>query len=88
MSTPVEADLPAFARAGWTAVELWLTKLEAYLAGHGLDELRALLGDQGLVAAAAAGQGASCSPGARSGRLTGSTSAAAWTSSRTSASPS
>ena len=43
MSTPFEADLPAFQRGGWTAVELWLTKLETYLEGHTIDELRGLL---------------------------------------------
>ena len=32
LSTPFEADLPAYAQGGWTAVELWLTKLETYLA--------------------------------------------------------
>ena len=57
MSTPLEADLPAFARGGWRAVELWLTKLETYLEGHTIDELRELLDSHGLVPAAAAGQG-------------------------------
>ena len=31
LSTPFEHDLEAFGRAGWPAVELWLTKLETYL---------------------------------------------------------
>jgi sugar phosphate isomerase/epimerase len=57
MSTTLESDLPAFARGGWTAVELWLTKLESYLAGHTIADARELLADQGLVPAAAAGQG-------------------------------
>jgi sugar phosphate isomerase/epimerase len=57
MSTPLEADLPAFARAGWPAVELWLTKVEAFLARHSASDVRALLQEHGLVAAAAAGQG-------------------------------
>ena len=57
MSTPLEADLPAFRRGGWRAVELWLTKLETYLEGHTIDELRGLLDSHNLVPAAAAGQG-------------------------------
>src|SRR5271157_2630146 len=57
MSTPLEADLPAFQRGGWRAVELWLTKLETYLEGHTIEELRGLLDLHTLVPAAAAGQG-------------------------------
>ena len=57
MSTPLEADLPAFARGGWQAVELWLTKLESYLETHTIDEARELLETQGMKPAAAAGQG-------------------------------
>jgi sugar phosphate isomerase/epimerase len=57
MSTPLEADLPAFARGGWGAVELWLTKLESYLQGHKIEDLRGLLDAHGLEPAAAAGQG-------------------------------
>jgi 2-keto-myo-inositol isomerase len=53
-----EDDLPAMAGAGWSAVELWLTKLETFLdAGHTVDEARARLADNGLTAMAAAGQG-------------------------------
>lgn len=57
MSTPLEADLPAFAHGGWQAVELWLTKLESYLERHSIHEVRALLEANNLAAAAAAGQG-------------------------------
>ena len=57
MSTPLEADLPAFQRGGWQAVELWLTKLETYLQEHPIDALRGLLDSQNLVPAAAAAQG-------------------------------
>jgi 2-keto-myo-inositol isomerase len=57
MSTPLEADLPAYARGGWTAVEFWLTKLEAYLERHTIAEVRGLLEANGLEPAAAAGQG-------------------------------
>jgi sugar phosphate isomerase/epimerase len=57
MSTPFEDDVPAFARAGWPAVELWLPKLETYLETHTIDEARALLTDQGIQALAASGQG-------------------------------
>ncbi|MGE3820281.1 MAG: sugar phosphate isomerase/epimerase family protein [Isosphaeraceae bacterium] len=57
LSTPFEADLDAYARGGWTAVELWLTKLETFLEGRSVAEARGLLETAGLIPAAAAGQG-------------------------------
>jgi sugar phosphate isomerase/epimerase len=57
MSTAFEADLASFARSGWTAVELWLTKLEAFLESHPVAEARRLLDDQGLEPVAASFQG-------------------------------
>jgi sugar phosphate isomerase/epimerase len=57
LSTAFESDLSAYARAGWTAVELWLTKLETYLESHPVSEARRLLADQGLSAVAASFQG-------------------------------
>ncbi len=57
MSTPLEADLPAFARGGWPAVELWLTKVENYLESHSIGELRGIFEAQALRPVAAAGQG-------------------------------
>jgi 2-keto-myo-inositol isomerase len=57
LSTPFEADLPAYAQAGWAAVELWLTKLESYLETHSIAEARGLLDDQGLSPVAASFQG-------------------------------
>lgn len=57
LSTPFEADLSAYSRAGWRAVEIWLTKLETYLESHSLAEARALLSGEGLQGAAASTQG-------------------------------
>jgi 2-keto-myo-inositol isomerase len=58
LSTPFEADLAAYSRAGWPAVELWLTKLETYLeSGHTVAEAKTLLDGENLVPAAAAAQG-------------------------------
>ncbi|MDR3637345.1 MAG: sugar phosphate isomerase/epimerase [Isosphaeraceae bacterium] len=57
LSATFDADLSAYARAGWQCVELWLTKLETYLEGHTLDEAKALLDAEGLAAVAAAAQG-------------------------------
>jgi sugar phosphate isomerase/epimerase len=57
LSTPFEADLPAYSRAGWKAVEVWLTKLETYLESHTLAEARGLLEGEGLTPAAAATHG-------------------------------
>lgn len=57
LSTPFEADLAAFAHAGWSAVELWLTKLETYLQSHTIGEAKSLLDELGLIAAGASFQG-------------------------------
>ena len=57
LSTPFEADLTAYSRSGWTAVELWLTKLETYLETHSPSVVRELLEGNGLRAEAAAAQG-------------------------------
>jgi len=57
MNAPVEAELKAFGRGGWNFVELWLTKVEGYLIGRKTSDLRNLLDEHGLKAAAAAGQG-------------------------------
>jgi len=58
LSTPFEAALDAIARGGWRAVELWLTQLETFLAeGRTTSEVRAMLVDRGLSAAAASSQG-------------------------------
>jgi 2-keto-myo-inositol isomerase len=57
LGTPFEADLPAFANAGWPAAELWLTKLEEFLRSHSIDEAKRILADNGIAALGAAGQG-------------------------------
>ena len=57
MNATLEADLKAYARGGWTLVELWLTKVEEFLRGRTPADLLALLAEEGLTAAAAAGQG-------------------------------
>ncbi len=51
------ADLDSYARGGWTAIEIWLTKLETYLTAHTTADARKLLADQGLTPAAASFQG-------------------------------
>ena len=57
MSTPFEVDAESYGLAGWSAVELWLTKLETYLESHSVEDARALLDQNGLKAVAAASQG-------------------------------
>src|SRR5690606_12955772 len=57
LGTPFEADIPAFARGGWRAVELWLTKLEEFLRSRPLAEARALLDGEGVRPVAASFQG-------------------------------
>jgi 2-keto-myo-inositol isomerase len=57
LKNPFEADLAAYQGGGWTAVELWLTKLETFLETHSPAEAIALLASAGLRPAAAASQG-------------------------------
>jgi sugar phosphate isomerase/epimerase len=57
LNNPFEADPAVYGRAGWDAVELWLTKLEAFLHNHSPADARALLETSGLKPAAAASQG-------------------------------
>jgi sugar phosphate isomerase/epimerase len=57
LSTPIEAEFSAYNQAGWRAVELWLTKVEAFVAEHGLATFQKLLADEKLIPAAASTQG-------------------------------
>jgi sugar phosphate isomerase/epimerase len=57
LMNPFESDSTSYRSGGWGAVELWLTKLEAYLQEHPAAEARALLESAGVRPVAAAGQG-------------------------------
>jgi sugar phosphate isomerase/epimerase len=57
MMNPFEADLTAYGQGGWMAVELWLTKLESFLAEHSLAEAQAMLQASGIRPVAAASCG-------------------------------
>ena len=57
LSTSFEADLDAYALAGWTDVEFWLTKLEAFVRDRSVLEAKTRLADRGLRGVAAAAQG-------------------------------
>jgi 2-keto-myo-inositol isomerase len=57
LSTSFERDIRAYARGGWTAVELWLTKLETFLESHSIAEARTLLEAKGVQAVGASSQG-------------------------------
>ncbi|MFI5455232.1 MAG: sugar phosphate isomerase/epimerase family protein [Isosphaerales bacterium] len=57
LMNPFEADPVLFSRNGWTAVEIWLTKLESFLEGHSPAEARAVLESSGIKPVAAASQG-------------------------------
>jgi 2-keto-myo-inositol isomerase len=52
-----EADPTVFSRNGWTAVEIWLTKLESFLQDHPLSEAHAMLESSGIRPVAASSQG-------------------------------
>lgn len=57
LGTPFEADLPAYSRVGWQAIELWMTKLEEFLRTHPIAEARSMLEGEGLRPVAASFQG-------------------------------
>lgn len=57
LGTPFEADLPAYGRVGWRAIELWLTKLEEFLRTRPIGEARTMLDGEGLRPVAASFQG-------------------------------
>jgi 2-keto-myo-inositol isomerase len=57
LSNPFESDLDIFSRGGWSAVEIWLTKLENYLQSHSIADARALFESRAIKPACAAVQG-------------------------------
>ena len=57
LSTPFDEDISAYAMAGWSAVEIWLTKLETYLESHSIDDAKGVLETGRIRAVAAASQG-------------------------------
>jgi sugar phosphate isomerase/epimerase len=57
LPTSFADDIAAFAATGWTAVEVWLTKLEKHLETTTLDDVRALFTSNNLTPVAAAYQG-------------------------------
>src|SRR5260370_11647739 len=50
-------DVEAYADAGCTAMEVWLTKLETHLEGRSAEDTRKLLRDRQMTLAAASYQG-------------------------------
>ena len=56
LNNPFDGDLKVYGRGGWTAVELWLTKLESFLRDHSLAQARAMLKTHGIKPVAAAAQ--------------------------------
>jgi sugar phosphate isomerase/epimerase len=57
LMNPFEADATAYRSGGWDSVELWLTKLEAFVQGHSTAEALSLFESAGIRPVAAAGQG-------------------------------
>lgn len=57
LSAPFGDDINAFADVGWTAVEIWLTKLEQYLEKNSIDDVRSLFRDRQIAPVAASYQG-------------------------------
>jgi 2-keto-myo-inositol isomerase len=52
-----DSDASAYRGGGWTAVELWLTKLETFVQAHSAAEAAGLFESSGVRPVAAAGQG-------------------------------
>src|SRR5437763_5246265 len=57
LSATFAEDVAAYADAGWSAMEVWLTKLETHLEAHSAAATRQLLAERALTLAAAAYQG-------------------------------
>jgi 2-keto-myo-inositol isomerase len=57
LSTPFEVDVQSYAMGGWSALELWLTKLETYLRSNSVDQAKSLLESNGIRPVAASSQG-------------------------------
>ncbi|HWB11730.1 MAG TPA: sugar phosphate isomerase/epimerase [Pirellulales bacterium] len=57
LHSPFEKDIEDYAAGACRAVELWLGKLETYLADHSPDDARRLLEDRGMTAPVASFQG-------------------------------
>jgi 2-keto-myo-inositol isomerase len=57
LMSPFEKDAAAYRGGGWTAVELWLTKLESFVESKSVAEARDVLVSNGVRPVAAAGQG-------------------------------
>jgi len=49
MTSDLETDVVASAHAGFKALELWGAKIDKYLADHSLDDLKALLTEEGVA---------------------------------------
>ena len=49
MTSDLETDVAATRRAGFTALELWASKIDRYLATHSIAELRGLLESNGIA---------------------------------------
>jgi 2-keto-myo-inositol isomerase len=57
LTSPFGEDLAAFADVGWTAVEVWLTKLEQHLQTTSIEDVARQLADRKVRPVAAAYQG-------------------------------
>jgi 2-keto-myo-inositol isomerase len=57
LASPFEDDIDGYADAAGSSIELWLTKLEKYLATNNIDDVRSRAADRELKLAAAAFQG-------------------------------
>lgn len=57
LQSSFETDIEGFSQAGLQSIEIWLTKLERFLATHSIDDARQLLADNSMTPAVASLQG-------------------------------
>ncbi len=79
LMNPFESDASSYRSGGWSAVELWLTKLESYVQAHSAAEARSLFDSAGVRPVAAAGQGGLLLSRGAGARRTGTSSGSGWT---------
>ena len=54
MTSDIETDVAASARAGFSALEVWIAKLDRYLPEHSLDDLASLFAERPISSSSSA----------------------------------
>ncbi len=78
LMNPFDSDASAYRGGGWTAVELWLTKLETFVQAHSVAEAADLFESAGVRRSPRPDRAACCSRAATAAPRTGTTSGDGW----------